>query len=592
RAVSLLLALVVALALGSVAATVPRRVGGATAIKVPQPLITFGDAMLVEGAVSSDNPACRIGRRVEAQVRAPGDSHWTPAGTMATDTDGAFSLPVSPAHSGAVRAVAERIHIGGVICARATAEPSPIEVAALVTARPVRPQVNAGDCARISVTVRPAKPGAAVALERLQDGAWLPVGPALLSESSTAAVPLCTDFESIGVVPVRASWPGGVLNLPGTSAPSDVRVVPAPWMLRIDRLVGDRQVSISVRDDGRILYRHLDTVSRIPASNQKLLLSMALLDEVGPTHLLETAAAAARVEDGVVPGDLWLLGGGNPHIDEDELARLAQEVAAAGIREIGGSVRGHTGPFARDWFAPGWRDYFPTYNIPLPTALTFEGNRIPGKHVTDPERRAAKAFTRSLREAGIRVRGKPRVGPDPGDGLEVVARIHSPPLAEVLAEVNGESRNFDAEVLGKLLGMLVFDQPGTIEKGARAMAAFAAGHGVEVVAHDASGLSYANRMTAAGLALLLDDAEEAEWGEALATSLAVPGTGTLENRLEGVRVRAKTGTLEDISALSGYVWSDRSGSWIEFAILSADIRKADARDIEDRVVKILSRLAR
>jgi D-alanyl-D-alanine carboxypeptidase len=53
-------------------------------------------------------------------------------------------------------------------------------------------------------------------------------------------------------------------------------------------------------------------------------------------------------------------------------------------------------------------------------------------------------------------------------------------------------------------------------------------------------------------------------------------------------VRAKTGTLIGISALSGWVWSDAADRWIEFSILSSGMSTTTAKDLEDRVVEVLA----
>jgi D-alanyl-D-alanine carboxypeptidase/D-alanyl-D-alanine-endopeptidase (penicillin-binding protein 4) len=157
--------------------------------------------------------------------------------------------------------------------------------------------------------------------------------------------------------------------------------------------------------------------------------------------------------------------------------------------------------------------------------------------------------------------------------------------------MNRESRNFHAEVLGKLLGRLVFGGAGTIAKGARAIERFTEARGLEVVANDASGLSYANRVSARDLVRLLWFAESRPWGGALWAGLAGGDQGTLEDRLLGVRVRAKTGTLIGISALSGWVWLEREGRWGEFSILSRGMSKSQAVAIEDRIVRIVANRA-
>jgi D-alanyl-D-alanine carboxypeptidase len=75
----------------------------------------------------------------------------------------------------------------------------------------------------------------------------------------------------------------------------------------------------------------------------------------------------------------------------------------------------------------------------------------------------------------------------------------------------------------------------------------------------------------------------------LREALAHAGQGTLVDRLKGVRVRAKTGTLDRISALSGWVWLEKEGVWGTFSILSRGISKTRAIRVEDKIVGIVSR---
>ena len=74
-------------------------------------------------------------------------------------------------------------------------------------------------------------------------------------------------------------------------------------------------MSVTIGDDGAFWYRHLAWVERAPASNEKLLLSMALLATVGPDRVIQTRAMAhAAPVDGVIDGDLWLVGHGDPEL--------------------------------------------------------------------------------------------------------------------------------------------------------------------------------------------------------------------------------------------------------------------------------------
>ncbi|MGH2676861.1 MAG: D-alanyl-D-alanine carboxypeptidase/D-alanyl-D-alanine-endopeptidase [Actinomycetota bacterium] len=362
------------------------------------------------------------------------------------------------------------------------------------------------------------------------------------------------------------------------------------WRRQIGRLVAGRAVGVSVREEGEYLYRQADVRRRAPASNEKLLLSMALLDRLGPDATLVTqAAAAAAPVGGVVAGDLWILGSGDPDVRLATMRRLAQELVAAGVIRIEGSVIGSTGFFKRDWQAPGWRADFPRTQVALPTALVYEGNQAGGVHIRDPELRAARALTEELEDRGVAVADKAGSAKAP-PGLVPVAEVESDQLAALLDVMNRFSSNFWAEVLGKRLGAEALGTPGSIAKGAAAIRGWAGQFGVVVKARDSSGLSYGNRVSPRGLVRLLDLMEDRPWGEDLREALPEGGQGTLQGRLVHVPVHAKTGTLSGISALSGYVWLRRPGTWAEFSILSRMSKDAAVR-LEDRVVRILWRRA-
>lgn len=368
----------------------------------------------------------------------------------------------------------------------------------------------------------------------------------------------------------------------------DSAAADAPWTHRIDRLARKHSISIVVGQDSTFLYRHKPFVARAPASNEKLLMSMATLQELGPDFRIVTDARAQSFDSGVIDGDLWIVGRGDPAITGGRMRVLARNLDDAGLTKIQGSVRGSTTYFARDWWAPGWKPDFPANEVALPTALSFNFNTANGVHIKDPERRAAAALTKALRARGIRVTGKPRVGKAP-TGLTEVAKVASAPLASVLRQQNVPSNNFYAETLGKLLGATAVSRPGTIAKGAQAINAFANAHDApDVVPFDSSGLSYDNRVTADNVVRLLWYSDTQTWADDLRSTLPSGGQGTLSDRFANVDVRAKTGTLTGVSALSGWVASEQTGDWIEFSILSHGMPKATASHIEDRVVTIVA----
>ena len=360
------------------------------------------------------------------------------------------------------------------------------------------------------------------------------------------------------------------------------------WVSRLHEIVAGHPMSVMVGDDGDAWYRHGAGIERAPASNEKLLLSMALFDHFGPAQTFPLRAMALGIDpDGTIAGDLYLRGLGDPEVSETRLRRLARLVRDAGVARIDGRVIGVTGPFHRDWFAPGWKTYFPADYIPLPTALTFRGNvSSSGTHIDDPERRVAVFLSHALHDLGVAV-GAPAAAGGGTAGLQEVASLSSQPLSTLVRHMDRRSLNFSAEVLGKALA---FDggSAGIDANAAAAICAFEAARHVGGTCHDASGLSYANRQTAAGMVRMLWFADQAAMGGHAANLVARRRPGHLKGRLAHVRVRAKTGTLDNVSALTGWVWSDAAGTWIEFSLLTSGMDEYKAKTIEDRVVHLLA----
>ena len=88
-------------------------------------------------------------------------------------------------------------------------------------------------------------------------------------------------------LPVSSSTPTNDPGAPGSPADPLGRTSPR-WVRRVDHLVAGHHVSVAVGYQGSFLYRHDSGVRRIPASNEKLLLSMAVLDEMGPDLTIPT----------------------------------------------------------------------------------------------------------------------------------------------------------------------------------------------------------------------------------------------------------------------------------------------------------------
>jgi D-alanyl-D-alanine carboxypeptidase/D-alanyl-D-alanine-endopeptidase (penicillin-binding protein 4) len=538
-------------------------------------IVNFGQAVTVSGSVAAD-PGCLGGRNVTLQWEPADSSGISDVATGTTAADGSFTFVQTQPHSG---------HYGATIQADASCLASStnqvlVRVRAMVDAAIVADSTGAGSsCVDVSTSVAPERPGQVVELQRRTRQGWTLIEPLTLYTASQALASPCFTSDDAGVVRLRVRWVAqDALNATGTSPVLAFEVSEPPWMLEIDHAIGTRRVSVAVGDDDTFLYERAASSPRIPASNEKLLLAMTLYDTLGADFSIQTSVASSGGSSGAVR-NLWILGRGDPGVTRATIATLARRVADAGIERVRGRVFGSTGYFRRDWDAPGWnaeaRD-----SVNRPTALVFERNTE-----DDPEREAAQMLTRKLEALGVRVRGRPGSGSPPG-GLETIASVTSPPLQRLLTKMLRPSDNFIAEMLGKRLGVETRGVPGTIAKGAAAIEAWTNDHRTDFTLNDSSGLSYANRVTAEGIVRLLWFAEDQPWGPDLRRALATGGQGTLRHRLRGVDVRAKTGTLDDVSALSGWVKA-RSGDWVEFSVLSFGMSKSTASAIEDRIVTIL-----
>jgi serine-type D-Ala-D-Ala carboxypeptidase/endopeptidase (penicillin-binding protein 4) len=544
-------------------------------LSVSASIVNFGNQVAVSGSVTAD-PGCTAGRAVSLEWRAADATAFSDVATGTTAEDGSFTFEDAQPHTGRYRAMLPEAGS----CLASTSNQALVRVRAQVDAALVAASTEAGDCVEVAASVHPARPGQVVEVQRRSKDGWRVLEELVLDPDSRALASPCFTFDDVGVVRLRVRWAAqDALNETSSSPTLGLEVTQAPWMDAIDDAIGTRRVSVAVGEDDTFLYQKAVSTPRIPASNEKLLLSMTMYDTFGPGFRIRTSVAASGVEASGAVQNLWILGRGDPLVDRSTMTSLARKIVDAGITRVRGRVLGSTGYFRRDWDAPGWNNVARDY-VNRPTALAFEHNER-----AHPEELAARTLTARLGSLGVRVDGKPGAG-GPPDGLETIAFVESPPLQRLLTKMLRPSDNFIAETLGKRLGAEIRGLPGTIAKGAASIRAWTDDHGTDFTLNDNSGLSYANRVTAEGIVELLWVAEDLPWGPDLRRALPTGGQGTLRHRLRGVDVRAKTGTLDDVSALSGWVKAD-AGTWVEFSILSFGMSKSTASAIEDRIVVVL-----
>lgn len=365
---------------------------------------------------------------------------------------------------------------------------------------------------------------------------------------------------------------------------------------------------VSVADEDAVVATHRPDVPLIPASNQKLLVAFAAHRHLDPGERLRTTfRTTAPVVDGVVRGDLWLVGAGDPLIASDDyLARfrrqpqlhtpvdaLADALVAAGVRGVAGRLMADDSLFDDVRYIPSWPARYVNEGDAGPIgALAVNDGFVRGpddvwRPAPDPAAAAAGTVVTLLSERGVPVEGGVGTGVVPAEAAEV-AGVDSAPVGDLVAQMLRESDNNTAEALLKLLGARVAGE-GSTGAGAAVIAATLAEAGVStegLVIVDGSGLDRGNRITCRLLLAVLTGLGPSS---TVAAALPVAGvSGTLASRLVGTpaegRVAAKTGSLRNVVALSGFVATAGDGTLTFASVFNGVPSFAAGAALQDRLV--------
>ncbi len=350
-----------------------------------------------------------------------------------------------------------------------------------------------------------------------------------------------------------------------------------------------------VRDlsSGRVLFSLRATSARVPASVEKLYTTASTLLRLGPQATLDTRALSDGALDanGVLHGDLVLVGAGDPFFGTESAARLAAAVKAAGVTRIDGAVIGDESGFdrLRSGCCSG---YDPDLGGVL-SALAYNRGFLGTMLQLDAARFAATRFGERLRAAGIGISGPPRAGTAPVAASKIASEP-SMPVGELIRFVNVPSNNFAAEMLLKALGER-YGTAGSTRAGASVVRTTLGEIGLRPRIADGSGLSRTNRTTPRDVVDLLARMDKPDIGGTFRASLAIAGeTGTVKARMRGTtafrRCRVKTGTLRAVSALAG-ICRTRAGGDVAFALLMNRVMNfTGAQAIQDRIAAAIASL--
>jgi D-alanyl-D-alanine carboxypeptidase/D-alanyl-D-alanine-endopeptidase (penicillin-binding protein 4) len=371
--------------------------------------------------------------------------------------------------------------------------------------------------------------------------------------------------------------------------------------------------SISVWDETRHRWVYLRNglVELKPASNMKLTTAVAVLGRMGPAARLQTRVFTTGTRSGsTLNGSLFLAGGGDPSFSAAEFSAkrfhgvsglvndLAAAVRAAGITRVTGRVYGDESKFDRVRTAPFWR---PEYwrDCPPITALSLNQGWVrygSAYSYANQALHAATVFRSQLAAHGVTVVGSAGTAWRPAGATQIATEL-SPPMYRLVAQMDIPSDNFHAEVLNKDVAV-ARGLRGTTANGRYVTRNYLTSLGVNMTGarlYDGSGLSYGNRISSRQVLGLLIAASRQTYAWWLKASLPLAGiSGTLRDRMTSgpahANARAKTGTLRDASALSGYV-TTANGHRVVFSMIMNHgpyLNVTAARSLQDRIVQTIA----
>jgi len=373
--------------------------------------------------------------------------------------------------------------------------------------------------------------------------------------------------------------------------PDPFEAAPAPLELpsgviadvsaRVHALVEGSPYSFSVlienRTTGQVVAEASPERLLVPASNTKLYTTAAAFELLGEGHGLTTRVLGdtAIGGDGTVTGDLYVVLEHDFTMSSDlydgprvPLDRIARALVKRGLSRVTGTVR-------------------------VLGESVYEANSIGYLDLAAERSQTTTAVGDALSAAGIASGGLASSSAMEPPGGAVAIFDHAPlSLAVGCSPLNTDSNNEFADVLVRHIGWRIEGESSTAA-GTRAVLEWLASTGVPsegVTFHDGSGLSHDNRITARSTVGLFEFMEGTPVGPTWAHTFSIAGVrGTLGGRMTGGntvgRVFGKTGSLNGVITLSGYLENKHDGQRYYFSVLFNNVGdQTAARSLGDQVV--------
>lgn len=372
----------------------------------------------------------------------------------------------------------------------------------------------------------------------------------------------------------------------------------------IDSIVKSVNYSVSVQvvgaDKYDVLYSYNPQKKMIPASISKVVTSVAGLSYLGPGFEFKTIVYTddINISDGVINGNLYIKGYGDPDLNSNDIRYLAKNILAKNITSITGNII-YDESYLDDVHY-GLADYYSNDTKkqywPYVNALALDKNS--GGY--NPASSAASLLQSELQAGNVQLGGIIVAGVTPTSAKQVTEVSHS--MFDVMSYMNKTSDNHSAITMFKVIGARYKGVPGTLEKGQEAVNDLLVGMGNSRSSFDileGSGLTRYNAVTSdlyiRMLKYMYDDEKNFDF---FYRTLPIAGKdGTLSKRMIGTEaegnVHAKTGTINSVSCLAGYAVSRDSELLIFYIAMNGfGGSSTKPRDKQDEICEKICQFSR
>ena len=330
-----------------------------------------------------------------------------------------------------------------------------------------------------------------------------------------------------------------------------------------------------------ILYQYNEKQCMRPASTMKMLNAVTSLDKLGGSYLFKTEMRyTGQIDSCTLRGNIYCKGGMDPLFNIDDMRAFVDALLKKGIDTIRGRVYADVSMKDRDLLGEGW--CWDDDNPVLSPLLIGKKNNF------------MKRLCQVMKEEGIVFIGDTLQGMTPANAYHLCTRTHT--MDQVLMRMMKNSDNLFAESMFYQLAASTGAKGVTAKNGREMVNRLITKLGFrpsDYYVADGSGLSLYNYVSPElEVAFLRYAYANDHIYPHLITAMPIAGVdGTLEKRMRSgfahTNVKAKTGTVTGVSALTGYCTS-ANGHLLCFSIINMGIRKADiGRNFQDHVCEAL-----